>query len=257
MEQIVKDIALLLGGWTAIITGIVGFVSYLATQKIIKTWDVKNQKDLEIFRNNQAETQLLLKDILSTFSSSQSSLQERRFEAVDKLWKAILALKQHYSQATFFFTINLPSEYKKAIIAPLFIEGLKNFNDEYIASFPREVEDIESFRPYLGETLWLYFFVYRAILGRLGLLVVWIKEGKNIGDWRQDSGIQQHLKAVFSKEEFNGFIKSSPLDVYYTMNALDAKVLKEISYILSGRKSSLESFENSKVLRKILAKEKM
>ncbi len=257
MEQTIKDIALLLGGWTVIITGIFGFISYLATQRIIRSWDWKNQQELETLRNYQAETQLLLKDTISTISSSQSLLQERRVEAVDRLWKAILMMKQHFSPVTFFFTITLPHEYKVVLKNSAISEGLREIDDEYISKLPNGITELENFRPFLGETLWLYFFVYRAILGRLAILVKWLKEGKDVGDWRQDSGVQQHLKAVFEKDEFSNFISLSPMDIYYTLNILDGKVLKEISFILSGRKSSLESFENSKELRKMLANEKM
>jgi hypothetical protein len=257
MEQITKDIALLLGGWTVIVTGVISFISYLATQKIIGSWDTRNQRELEILRNNQAETQVLLKDTTSAITSSQSLLQARRVEAVDKLWKAILALKDHYSPVTFFFTIALPSEYKTALANSAIFSGLRKIDDHYIVNFPQEVSELESFRPYLGETLWLHFFVYRAVLGRLALLVKWLKEGKETGDWRQDSGVQQHLKAVFEEDEFKTLMNSSPMEINYALNILDSKVLREISYILSGRRSSLESFENSRELRKLLAKEKM
>ncbi len=257
MEQTIKDIALLLGGWTVIITGIISFISYLATQRIISSWDLKNQRELETLRHYQAETQLLLKDTISTISSSQSLLQERRVEAVDKAWKATLAMKQHYSQVTFFFTITLPDEYKDAFNHAAIFEKLREIDDEYIANYPSEVDELEKFRPYLGETLWLYFFVYRAILGKLAFLVKWLKEGKDVGDWRHDSGIQKHLQAVLEKDEFSNILNLSPMDIYFTLNIIDGKILKEISYILSGRRSSLESFENSKELRKMLANEKM
>jgi hypothetical protein len=258
MEQTIKDVILLLGGWTVIITGIVSFISYLTTQKIIGSWETKNQSEIEILRNNQAETQLLLKDTISTISSSQSLLQTRRVEAVDKLWKAVLDLKIHYSPVTLFFGITLPIEYKSVLANSPMFTGLRTLNDNYIINFPQDEETyVENFRPYLGETLWLYFFVYRAFLGRLAFLVKWLAEGKEIGDWRHDTGIEQHLKAVFDKDEFNALMNSSPTEINYALNVLDSKVLREISYILSGRKSSLESFENSKELRKLLVNEKM
>ena len=257
MEQIIKDIVLLLGGWTVIVTGIVSFISYLATQRIIRSWDIKHQRELEILRNNQAETQVLLKDTLSTISSSQSLLQNRRVEAVDRLWKAVLALKAYYSPVTFFFTIALPNEYKTALANSTIFEGLRKIDDNYIVNYPEEVSNLEDCRPYLGENLWLHFFVYRAFLGRIAVLVKWLKEGKEIGDWRQDSGVQQHLKVAFEEDEFNALMKSNPMEINYALNVLESKVLREISYIVSGRQSSLESFENSRELRKLLANEKI
>jgi hypothetical protein len=46
MEQTIKDIALLLGGWTVIIAGILSFISYLATQSITH-WKFMCQKNQE------------------------------------------------------------------------------------------------------------------------------------------------------------------------------------------------------------------
>lgn len=257
MEQITNDVVLLLGGWTVLVTGIVSFISYLTTQKIINSWEAKNQRELEVLRNSQVETQLLLKDTISTISSSQSLLQQHRVEAVDKLWRATLALKEHYSPVTFFFSILMPSEYKTALANPMVVEGVRKIDNEYIVNYPQDVKELENFRPYLGETLWLYFFIYRAILGRLAFFINRLKEGKDINDWRQDKGIQQHLKAVFEKDEFDTLMNSSAMEIFYALNMLDSKILREISVILSGRKSSLESFENSKELRKLLANEKM
>ena len=258
MEQIIKDIILFLGGWTVIVTGIVSFISYLTTQKIINSWDAKNQRELEILRNNQAETQLLLKDTISSISSSQSLLQTHRVESVDKLWRAVLDLKIHYSPVTLFFGMTKPAEYKTTLANSAMFAGLKTLDNNYLINFQQDVElNVEILRPYLGETLWLYFFVYRAFLGRLALLVKRLSEGIETGDWRQDHGIQQHLKAIFDKDEFNTLMNSDPVEIYYTLNVLDSKVLKEISIILTGRKSSLESFENSKELRKLLVNEKM
>ena len=209
-----------------------------------------------MLRNNQVETQLLLKDTISTISSSQSLLQTRKVEAVDKLWEAMLALKEHFLPVTVFFSFTLPREYKTAINLPKISVGLKIIDKAYIFNYLQKTTELEKFRPYLGETLWIYFFAYRAILGRLARFIIELREGKELGDWRQDELIQEHLETVFEKEEFNVFINSSPVDLSHTLNILDSKVIKEISFILSGRKSSLESFESSKELRKLLDNEK-
>ena len=257
MEQIIKEIVILLGGWTVFITAIIGFIANLTTQKILNKWNLKNQQDLEILRNNKLETQMLLKDTSAPIFTSQSLLQERRVEAVDKLWKTILVSKKYFSSVTTFFGLVLPSEYRTALDNKVVSAGLSKVDDNYIENCPPIVFELENYRPYLGETLWLYFFVYRAILGRLSILINWLKEGKDIGDWRLDDGIQHHLRAVFDEEEFDNLLKMSPLDIYYALNILDGKILKEASIILSGQKSSLESFENSKKLRELLLKEKM
>ena len=213
MERVIKEIALVFGGWATIVTAIAVWGSHLASKRIINSWDVKSQRDFAELRHIQSETQLLLKEISSTITSSQSLLQTRRLEAVDILWRAILALRDHFSFVTIFFSIFQPNEYSSAMSNPTLSVGLREIDDNYITDCLKNIKDLESQRPYLGETLWLLFFIYRAFLARLAYLVTLLNEGKEIKDWREDTGIRHHLAAVFDKDEFEIVMSMSPIPI--------------------------------------------
>ena len=77
---------------------------------------------------------------ISTISSSQSLLQARRAEAVDKLWKAILDLKIHYSPVILFFGITMPIEYKTALANSKIFAGLRTLDENYIINSSQNEE---------------------------------------------------------------------------------------------------------------------
>lgn len=254
MVDLVGKVVLILGGWTFVITSITAWFSNLMSKRIINSWEAKNQQTLEILRANQSENRVLLENVISSISSSQTLLQERRVNAVDKMWQCITELRDYFSPAVFFFSILYPNEYSSALRIPTIEAGVLKITEQYVVNYQT---DLENFRPYLGETLWLQFFIYRALLSRLAILVNWLKEGKEIPDWREDDGIQQHVKIMLNDNEYRFLMSASPINVRFVFNTIESKMLEEMSCILSGRKSSVENYESASEIRKMLAQEEM
>ncbi|GEM_PF-2060760 len=252
MNITISDLIYFLGGWTIIITGIVSFLSHFVTQRILKGWDLRNQKIIDELRHEQSKTQVILKELNSGIISNQSIFQERRIEAVEKLWTAIIAMKEFASEITTFFSIILPNEY--------YDEKPKHFlekvGDNFVMDFIDISKDLEVERPFLGETLWLQFFIYRAFLGRLELIAEKIKNGKHVNDWR-DNGIDQLLRIIFTDEEYKLYKTINPTQLDIVLNILDSKILRESSEILSGKKSLLESYQNVMTLNDLISKEEV
>lgn len=257
LEQAIRNLVLLLGGWTVVVTAVAVWISNLATNRLMKSWDTKYERELELLRNTLSNERLQLEHLFSTLSSEQTLAQKRRLEAVDELWKSVVKLRDHFSPAIFFFSILHPDEYQNALTKSNMAAAISQIDDEFFVTGADMVASLESQRPYLGETLWLRFFIYRAFVGRLAVLITQIKDGRSIDDWRKDPGVQQHLSSILTKEEWASLKQASPFDVHYALNLLEAKLLEEISYVLSGRRSSLESFENAQDLRQMLIKEKL
>lgn len=60
------------------------------------------------------------------------------------------------------------------------------------------------------------------------------------------------MQAVLSDDELKLIMEGSSLGINTAINSLEGKILEEISQILSGRRTTLESYENSKELRILL-----
>jgi hypothetical protein len=116
----------------------------------------------------------------------------------------------------------------------------------------KRIGAVERERPYLGETLWLKFFIYRAFLGRLAYLVIQGKRTGHFDDWRNDKGIRQILSTVLPEKLMQGLLNGNGAEgataVRRAADELERSVLEEISLILSGKRSATDSFENAREL---------
>lgn len=168
--------------------------------------------------------------------ASDPTLQ-KRLSAAETLWSAVLDLRERFSSAVGFYTILLPSEYDS-----VFDEGSKArilvapITDEFVADAVRRADLVENDRPYLGEDLWSKFFVYRAFLGRLAVLIVMGKRRHHIGDWRDDRGVREILGSVLEEQEIEGLLgsKADPHALNRAVSRLQSVILSEIRRVSSG-----------------------
>lgn len=254
VKSLLSQIALIFGGWTVIVTGIVVFISQITTKKLFITWDKKNQIEIEKIRHAQSESQLILKELATNLSSSQTHVQTRRIDAIDKLWNITLELRNNFSIVCLWFEITLPSEYSLIKSNPKASSDFQNVTYANVIKWVSSTIDISKYRPYLSETLWQEFFLYRAILGRLGLLIVKLKEGEKVEDWRQDDMIQSHLKALLDKSEYEEVVKTKYGSVNMALEFIESKMLLEIGNILSGRQSTIDNLKSSIEIQKLIAR---
>jgi hypothetical protein len=174
---------------------------------------------------------------------------------VEQLWIATLELRNQLSAPVFFFGLLLPAEYDKAFDNERVGAFIASLNEKELLQAINPTAVLEQHRPYVGEMLWLRFFVYRAFLGRLTHLILDGKRRKHIQDWRADQGVHQILGHVISDNVRKRILVQEPAvtAVNVAVNTLEELILEEISLIMSGRRSSDESFQNAQKLRDALA----
>jgi hypothetical protein len=175
-------------------------------------------------------------------------------EAIDKLWGVITELDRKCGPITLWFNIALPSEYIQIRSNPKTSSTFQSVTRERVMNWINEASALENYRPYLGEVLWQQFFLYRSILGRLGLMITQLKEGEEVQDWKEQKIIQEPLKALLDKSEYDEVITARFGSVTLALNFIQSKMLKEIDNILSGRQSSIDSLRNSLEIQKLMAK---
>jgi hypothetical protein len=148
-----------------------------------------------------------------------------------------LDLRERLSAAVFFYTILVPSEYDSVFEQDGKTRDLvTSITDELIADSMRRTNRVENERPYLGEVLWSLFFIYRAFLGRLAVLIVMGKRRCHIDNWRDDPGVHQILGGVFKEKELEVLLgsKEDLHAVYRVLDRLQSLILEEISRVSSG-----------------------
>ncbi|HEX4030082.1 MAG TPA: hypothetical protein VHX20_06935 [Terracidiphilus sp.] len=256
MSFTLGQLVALWGGSSVVVVGVSSWLSQLISERIVSKWRRDEQTTIEILRSALARDKLLLESATKGFQTGQDAGQPKRLAAIEKLWIEVLRLREEFSQAVFFCSLILPDEYdsilrdRKDLVAQI-----AEFNVQSIAEKLQRNIELESERPFFGETLWLQFFIYRAFLCRLALVLSGGVQKGRLTDWRQDKGIRQILGNVLSSETTSLYLEQVPFTVAInqTVSALESSMLKEISLIVSGRLSSFESFENAKDLRNKIA----
>lgn len=248
----------LLGGWSAVLVVVSTWLSKLFTERLLSKWRRDEQAHLETLRNDLAGNRLLVEAAVRSFASGQDALQQKRVDAVERMWAAVLQMRERLSSPVYFFSILLPSEYDSVLDKEggTLATAIASVDDDMLMTALKPSANTELDRPLLGETLWLQFFIYRAFLGRLGVLIVMGKRKRHIPDWRGDTAVRQLLSNVLPKDRLDEILSATkdPSAVNRAVDTLEWIMLEEMSRITSGRRSSFESFQNAKDLNAAVAK---
>ena len=256
MAPTFNHLVILFGGWSAILIAASLWSSKLVSERVLSKWRREEQASIETIRDVVAKDRISLESATKSQLGIQDASHQKRLAAIDQLWRCTRALRNHFSGVVFFFEILMPDEYNTdGLRNGTFASSIENVDQDFIQEKMSSIEMLEDTRPYLGETLWLRFFVYRAFLGRLAVLISDGKKLKNIRSWREDDGVRQILKNVLSSRIYDSVFTESKsyFPVNIVINTLESLILEEIAQIISGRHSAIESFNSSQSLRDALS----
>lgn len=254
MDQIgvtVKQLLIILGGWTVVLGALFGWIGKAILERLGSSWRQREQSAVESVKHALSSERVFLESAIRGAQQGLDSIQDRRMAAVEKLWTGVLTLRADFARILFFYEILLPSEYdseyKSGRTLTASIEGV---DDETTIAAIQRVAPVEQERPHLGETLWLKFFIYRAFLGRIAHLTIQGKRSGHFIDWTSDEGVRQIISNVLPMETVQSALNgpSASLGIRRLADRLEWSILEEVSLILSGKRSAVESFENAKQL---------
>lgn len=251
----------LVGGLTVVLSSIISFIAYFIREVFLNKWKAKQESELAILKARADQNNQLLSNMTNAISNLYLASTEKRIVSFNKVWTGMLAIKRSlpvlvfnsYSILTKEELIKLPqtdNEYFKTIIS--------SFNaQEYHLHCYKITKEVEETRPFIGETLWLVFFVYQAFLQRLTYLIDdGLKKG-TIVYWKEDKNfIDQMLGAVIKPEELQQLFSNDVASFNNVLNFLEFKTLNDISEQISGKRMTEETVRQAIALSK-LAQEKI
>ncbi|MGO9924210.1 MAG: hypothetical protein ACLQIB_57150 [Isosphaeraceae bacterium] len=125
---------------------------------------------LERLRADNAQYQSVQATAMSSFSASRHAAIERRLNSIEKLWSAILKLKAVTPAAVAFADNLLATEYEEFHKNRKLVEVLQYVSLHETTEEMKSLSEVEECRLYIGETVYLLFFIYRAVTARLVFL---------------------------------------------------------------------------------------
>lgn len=174
---------------------------------------------------------------------SRDVLDEKIIDAIETLWRNVLEVRNFAGQFTYFQSILLPDEYGDAISGKA--KGIiphisrQEFNKQ-VANLLSQVETV---RPFVGESIWALYSTYQAFAMRQILKIQDGLEKNKLYEWdrdfrgRPDNLIQDLLGAVFSEEDLSRINPDKRFGATARiMAALELKILNEINEWVFNRK---------------------
>lgn len=255
----------LLGGLTIIISSIISFIAYFIKSYFINKWKSKQQTEIEIIKARFDQNNQLISNLTSSLTNVYLSSNNKRFEYLEKIWVGMMTIKSNmptivttsYSILTKEELINLPKTDNKYLKA-----SIQSFNaEEYLESNFKINSDLQKCRPFIGESLWIIYFVYQAFIGRLTILIEeGLRKGK-ITNWHDDFGfINQILNSVITKDQLEKLMSNSN-SFNNVLNFLESIAINDISEQITGKRITDETvkraLEISEILKNTVAQQRV
>ena len=136
----------------------------------------------------------------SASSKNWSLGEDRRSDAMDRLWSAVLALRDSIPPAIKQADIYTEGEYAKYMSSDKMTYLIEKLNEDGLNGnlLDNEILNIERYRPFIGEVLWNRFSSFRTFIARVCLITA----GRigNGSPWYKDQATVNLLSNVIGSE---------------------------------------------------------
>ncbi len=193
---------------------------------------------LERLRADNAQYQAVQAVAMSSMSATRHAAVERRLQSIERLWSAIMRLRAATPAAVTFADALVANEYGEFFKNWKLAAVLSDVSLDRLVEEIKLLGDVEECGLYVGETLYLLFFVYRAVVGRLVFLFEQGREKGELLPWYGDSGVQQHLRCVATQKELADFDGLKCGQFAWVQSLLETKILQHANRIISGHESA-------------------
>lgn len=255
----ILDIIKYVGGWaalTVILATFIGrFFSQIISENLKIKWSKEQEEKLEQIRAEIDREHLIFTKVIDSYSSSHQFSQSNRIKAVEILWDNVLNLRNLGSFPPLFFDALYEMEYNQVYSNNIMMSGLNSLSiDEANEKMSTIIDNVEKYRPFLGEQLWSIFRIYIILSIRPLYLLVKGRDAKNIKSWDDDEYIQTILNKTLTEEDRKS-IPSYPKNMHPlrpTVELMEQKILFETLKIISGELAAENDFSKAKSLQDLL-----
>lgn len=181
---------------------------------------------------------------------SDEMLNLRIVDAIERVWKSVLAIREFTNQYVHFQSYLFPHEYKNVLVG----KGRKTVPEmsqqEFYLRVREIISDIEAVRPLVGEAIWSLYNIYMVFSIRQAVKVLeGLEKGKlfawnNDFEGKPDSLIQNLLSNIFSEQELAELNTSDGLGTTARITGtIETKILNEMNDWIFNRNFHKPDFE--------------
>lgn len=183
---------------------------------------------------------------------AQRAAAEKRVAAADELWQEVLRLRQEAPPALFLLDMasfdGLQRPETIARLRTMVSESASTSRDRWATANPK----IEAVRPFLGEETYTLFHIYRAVFGRIFVLLKEDLKSNRVGKWYEDTSIRRLLDATLSPDEIQRFEEFTNMRAQFVGDAIEAKILERLRKVIAGEMSTEEGLAQARKIQRVM-----
>jgi hypothetical protein len=196
-------------------------------------------------RIKETEITALRDGVLSGRTQRQALVDQRRIEAVEKLWSGIVALSPYKGLSATIAIFNVDALAKRSedpkiqqLIA--MVSNVVKRDPEALSNNPAKNE-----RPFVSALAWAYFFAYLTIVSIAFASVKLLEIGtQNLSELFAKDSIRNLLKVALPHQ--SEFIdRNEPSAYHYLLDEIELKLLQELQKILRGEDQDAAGIEQA------------
>ncbi|EPW5502388.1 hypothetical protein ACWM6O_004319 [Vibrio vulnificus] len=237
-----------LGGASILVIAASSWLAKVWANRILENEKGQIQKEIESIKaNNQIYLDALSNSSL-LYVESQKVVSIERTAAIKSLWLSFLVVKKSQPTILFFLDLLPFSEYRQIhtnkkmseFDESISIQGMTKILDG----------DAQNVRPFIDETAFMYFWLYRALVGRLSNYVREIREnGAPKEAWQRSNEVLDILHPVLDEETVNR-IQTEMWSTRELFEHIELLLVEHLRELASGKAESSSSVRHLAELSK-------
>ncbi len=224
MTELVKQLSERWEGnsaWALLTTIVSVVIATLISKKLDARWKHVYERDIERFKDRMEQDRLVSNTALSSLNAASSAANPKIVAAVESVWAAMLKLREASSDTGYFADLTTKEEWCGLPSRPRQAERVLAIAEGGAARqrLMEELAAVENVRPFVGELIWSMFFVYRALVLRVAVIIERNLSRRTLPYWYEDNGIQEFTRPLLTTEEI-ALVERYPINRHRQLTAM-------------------------------------
>ena len=248
-----EEIIAAIGGWVVLTIVLARFIAQRIADNLKIRWSREQEGKLEQLRAEITREHSIFTTILNSYSSGHQFAQSNRIEAVQTLWDSVLELRKLGKIPSFFFRILSATEYNQVYDKEQMMAILNDLSaSDTMEKLSNLTDDVEKYRPFLGEYLWSLYKAYSILVGRVVWLLTEGRDNRNIVSWHKDEHLRSVLDVILTIEERTSIYSRDACPFDEGTRILEQKMLDEMFKVISGELAAESNLSTVKKLQEAI-----
>jgi hypothetical protein len=213
-------------------------------------FDGKIENLRSALRSREAEIITIRESLLKATSTHQQAIDTRKLQAVDAVWRGMLALRRAGAGTA-------------AMLSPLKVEAVaKKLHDKNMQAFisavftntpsidalskDPDLQAAEWARPFLAPMVWAIFLAYYVVVAYVVAQATTLKLGEDPGEFFESERIPELVNLALQGSKYPGMQSFSNVVLPNVLQSLESRLLEELRLFVSGTDTDEASAERAR-----------